>query len=199
MDDLGKSWTVLNDSHFDQAAQDWGKLVAGKPVTSKLEGDNKDILYFSAPSLISTPLPVEPLGPINQVILKSVNGGSNWTETKGKPTLQPIVSGGACNGLTRGLVGQEPIIWGDGFVRPNGTVMFGLRRCQKLNVAISDDEGDSWRLSDVPGSSLPPFLAGDITCKCYWLAIKATCTVPLLRSLTRSACHTHPSDLFNGK
>lgn len=46
---------------------------------------------------------------------------------------------------------------------PNGTVVFGLRRCQALSLAFSDDEGDSWRLVDVPNSHLVPFVVGDLT------------------------------------
>lgn len=162
-DDQGQSWTNLNNSHFDPLIQDWAKLVGGKPVRSQLSNGAKEVLYFSAPSLISTPIPVQPLGPLNQLIMKSTDRGNTWSPTKGMPTLQPLLSGGACAGLLKGLAGQELIIWGDGFVRPNGTVMYGLRRCQQLSIAISDDEGDSWRLVDVPGSSLPPFILGDLT------------------------------------
>ncbi|CAK4034809.1 Hypothetical predicted protein [Lecanosticta acicola] len=162
-DDEGKTWTNLNQSHFDTMSQDWAKLVGGRPVRSQLSSSAEEILYYSAPSLISTPIPLQPLGPINQLILKSTDGGMTWSETAGKPTLQPLLSGGACAGLLQSLAEQELIIWGDGFVRPNGTVMYGLRRCQKLSVAISDDEGDSWRLSDVPASSLAPFIVGDLT------------------------------------
>ncbi|EME42232.1 hypothetical protein DOTSEDRAFT_81183 [Dothistroma septosporum NZE10] len=162
-DDDGTTWTNLNASHFDQSIQDWAKLVNGKPVRSKLTNGAKEILYLSAPSLISTPIPVQPLGPIDQMIIKSTDGGSNWTVTGSQPTLQPALSGGACAGLTQSLLGQELIIWGDGFVTPNGTIMYGLRRCQKLSVAISDDEGDTWRFSDLPQSSLVPFIVGDLT------------------------------------
>lgn len=129
---------------------------------SSLSNGAKEILYLSAPSLISTPIPVQPLGPINQLIYKSTDRGNTWTEAKGMPTLQPLLSGGSCAALL-GYADQELIIWGDGFVTPNGTVIFGLRRCTGLSVAISDDEGDSWRLVDIPGSSLPPFLVGDLT------------------------------------
>lgn len=162
-DDQGKTWTNLNGTHFDPLVQDWAKLVGGKPVTSNLTNGAKEILYLAAPSLISTPIPVQPLGPIDQHIMKSTDRGNTWTPTKGSPTLQPLLSGGACAGLVKSLAGQELIIWGDGFVTPNGTVMYGLRRCQKLSVAISDDEGDSWRLIDVPQSSLVPFIVGDLT------------------------------------
>lgn len=165
-DDEGKTWTNLNGSHFDYFVQDWAKLVRGKPVHSQLTNGATEILYFSAPSFIGTPIPLQPLGPIDQYIMKSTDRGNTWTVTKGMPTLQPLLSGGACSTLVGNLAGQELIIWGDGFVRPNGTIMFGLRRCQKLSVAISDDEGDSWRLIDVPGSSLVPFIAGDLTQVC---------------------------------
>jgi hypothetical protein len=80
-------------------------------------------------------------------------------------TLQSMFASGNCGTLD--LLGsygdQELIIWGDGFVRSNGTVMYGLRRCCALSLAISDDERDSWRYIDVPGSSFPPFVLGDLT------------------------------------
>jgi hypothetical protein len=41
--------------------------------------------------------------------------------------------------------------------------MYGHRPCCALSPTISDDEGDSWRYIDVPGSSLPPFILGNFT------------------------------------
>jgi hypothetical protein len=164
-DDQGATWTNLNNTHFDYLIQDWAKLVGGKPVHSSLSNGAKEILYLSAPSLISTPIPLQPSGPINQYIIKSTDRGNTWTIAKGMPTLQPLLAGGNCGtlDLLRSYGGQELVIWGDGFVRPNGTVMYELRRCRALSLAISDDEGDSWRYVDVPGSSLPPFVLGDLT------------------------------------
>lgn len=162
-DDEGKSWTNVNSSHFDQMIQDWGKLVGGKPVYSNLTNGAQEILYLSAPSLISTPIPVQPIGPIDQYTMKSTDRGNTWTPVAGMPTLNPSKSGGACSGAMNNLLGQELILWGDGFVTPNGTLMYGMRRCQKVSVAISDDEGDSWRLSDIPSSSLQPFGGGILT------------------------------------
>lgn len=161
-DDTGKTWTNLNDTHFDPLIQDWAKLISGKPQRSKLSNGAKEILYFSAPSLISTPI-VQPIGPLSQLVMKSTDGGNTWSQTGSSPTLQPAISGGACAGLTQSLATQELIIWGDGYVTPNGTIMFGLRRCQKLSVAISDDEGDTWRFSDLTQSNLNPFIVGTIT------------------------------------
>lgn len=162
-DDAGSTWTKLDGGHFNPEIQDWAKLVGGKPVRSNLTNGAREILYLSAPAFISTPLPVEPVGPEFQHIMKSTDRGNSWRATAGAPTLQPLLSGGACSSLIGNLAGQELIIWGDGLVRPNGTVVYGLRRCQALSLAISDDEGDHWRLVDVPGSHLPPFIVGDLT------------------------------------
>lgn len=90
--------------------QDWAKLIAGKPVRSKLASGQKDILYLSAPSLISTPIPIQPLGPLNQIIEKSLDGGVTWTKTKTQPSLQPNTDaklGGACADPKQNLGGQE--------------------------------------------------------------------------------------------
>jgi hypothetical protein len=134
-------------------------------VHSSLSNGAKEILYLSAPSLISTSIPLQLLGPINQYLIKSTDRGNTWTTAKGMPSLRPLLAGGNCETLD--LLGsygdQELIIWGDGFARSNGTVMYGLHRCRALSIAISDSEGDSWRYIDVPGSSLPPVVLGDLT------------------------------------
>jgi hypothetical protein len=155
----------LKNTHLDHLIQDWAKLAGGKPVHSSLSNSAKEILYLSAPSLISTPIPPQPSGLINQCIIKSTDRGNTWTTAKRILTLQPLFASGNCGTLD--LLGsygdQELIIWGDGFVRSNGTVMYGLRRCRALSLAISDDKRDSWRYIDVPGSSNPPFVLGDLT------------------------------------
>lgn len=116
-DDGGNTFSApLNGSHFDNMINDWAKLVTGPPVYSHLSNGAKGIMYLSAPSLISTPIPLQPLGPVDQYIMKSTDKGSTWTVTKGMPTLNPTLSGGACSGLLPSLAGQELIIWGDGFV-----------------------------------------------------------------------------------
>ena len=60
------------------------KIVSGKPVSSQLENSASKILYMSGPSLISVPI-IPGLGPINQIIMKSVDRGDNM-EDKRNPT-----------------------------------------------------------------------------------------------------------------
>jgi len=144
-----------------------GETRCGKSVASNLTNGAKEILYLSGSSLISTPIPIQPLGPLFENTFKSTDRVNTWTKAKGKLTLQPLVSAGRCGTLDL-LPGasygdQELIIWGDGFIKPSGTIVYRLRRCTTLAVAISDDEGGSWCIIDVPGSQLPPFVVGDLT------------------------------------
>jgi hypothetical protein len=156
-DDQGVTWKKVGD-HVQSGVQDWAKIVSGKPVRSQLKNASS-ILYISAPSLISVPI-AGPISPIGQLIAKSVDRGITWQNTKSAPTLIATKSGGACAALSPTVQSQEYIIWSNGLVRPNGTVMFGLRRCRSASVAISDDEGDTWRFSDIPGSTLVPYTKG---------------------------------------
>jgi BNR/Asp-box repeat len=156
-DDRGETWKKTGD-HVIPLVQDWAKIVSGKPVRSLLTNASS-ILYLSAPSLISVPISGS-LGPKFQLIAKSVDRGITWKLTKSAPTLNATRSGGACAALSPTVQNQEYIIWSNGLVRPNGTVMYGLRRCRSVSVAISDDEGDTWRFSDIPGSTVVPYTKG---------------------------------------
>jgi hypothetical protein len=167
-DDQGVSWKNLGN-HFQMLVQDWAKMISGKPVRSQLI-NAREIMYLSAPSLVSVPIAAG-LGPRIQLIAKSVDHGITWVNTKGAPTLLANNSGGACAALPKNIQNQEYLIWGNGLVRPNGTVVFGLRRCRSLSLAISDDEGDSWHYSDVPGSALVPYDKGILTYVLSELAI----------------------------
>jgi hypothetical protein len=141
---------------------DWAKILSGKPVYSQLKNGSSQILYLSAPSLIS--ITVAPgLGPIQQRIAKSLDRGATWVQAKGAPTLSALENGGPCQAFTKNGKNDEYIIWSNELVRPNGTVIYGLRRCRSLSIAISDDEGDSWRYSDVPKSSIVPYSKGLLT------------------------------------
>lgn len=156
-DDKGKSWKLLSKNLFSSIF-DWAKMLSGKPVKSKLQ-DGSQILYASAPSTLSVTA-ASFLRPISQKIWKSVDRGLTWQPTKGSPTLSALETGGPCEAFTVNKTNSEYIIWSNGLVRPNGTIMFGVRRCRSASVAISDDEGDTWRWSDVPGSSLVSYEAG---------------------------------------
>lgn len=157
-DDKGNTWKKSGD-HVLPSVSDWAKIISGKPVRSQLQNGTSKILYMSGPSLISVPI-VPGIGPIQQVIMKSTDRGTTWQRTKAWPTLSPTKSGGACAALPPAIQAQEYLIWGDGLVRPNGTIMYGLRRCRSVSLAVSDDEGDSWRFSDIPGSAVVPYTKG---------------------------------------
>lgn len=159
-DDRGETWKKIGD-HVIPFVQDWAKIVSGNPVRSQLKNASS-ILYISAPSLISVPISGS-LGPKYQLIAKSVDRGITWKITKSAPTLNATRSGGACAALPPTVQSQEYIIWSNGLVRPNGTVMYGLRRCRSVSVAISDDEGDTWRFSDISGSTVVPYTKGIAT------------------------------------
>jgi hypothetical protein len=160
-DNKGKTWKLVS-KHLQSDIMDWAKIVSGKPVHSKLQNGSSQILYISAPSLLSVTA-APGLGPVNQRISKSVDRGETWVRAKEAPTLSALKNGGPCEAFTKDGKNDEYIIWSNGLVRPNGTVMYGLRRCRSLSIAISDDEGDSWRYSDVPGSSLVPYSKGLLT------------------------------------
>ena len=160
-DDEGATWKKASD-HLQPNSMDWAKIISGKPVRSQLKNASS-ILYMSAPSTVSVTIIPGVVGPIRQAISKSLDLGLTWQSTSGSPTLSAVSNGGACAAFTRGKQNDEYIIWSNGLVRPNGTIMFGLRRCRTASIAISDDEGDTWRYSDIPGSSLVPYSLGLLT------------------------------------
>jgi hypothetical protein len=153
-DDRGQTWTSLGKNAFPEML-DWAKMIGGKPVSSSLKSGVNEIIYFSAPNPISTG--GSGLEPTKQLFWKSLDKGTTWTLTKGAPSIKSKEVDGACAELSDADRAKEIIIWGDGVVRANGTLIYGFRRCRKLSMAISDDEGDTWRFKDIPGSDLSPY------------------------------------------
>ncbi|MEY4577639.1 MAG: hypothetical protein RL701_2342 [Pseudomonadota bacterium] len=138
--DGGASWSA---STFNVGTLDWVKILSGPPVTSTLQG-YPSVLYASAPAPISTPSPLS--NPDNQQILRSLDGGATWANVGGKMlSLKPI---------DHGCTADEWVIYGDGVVDERGSIFLGLRRCTHLGVAISHDEGATWRVQDVPGANI---------------------------------------------
>lgn len=142
-DDLGDTW------HYQLVARelrDWSKYAAGPAVTSSLDG-YPNVLYMAGPAPISTrffPL----LFPKFQSFRRSLDGGRTWQRV-GRLSLLP----GDVPGLSR----WEWIIFGNGVVGPDGTVYWSLRRGPQLAIAISQDEGVSWQVREVPEAPLLPF------------------------------------------
>jgi len=129
---------------------DWAKIFAGPPVSSSPSG-YPNIVYFSAPAPISTPIPIVSvlgLTPDRQPVYKSLDGGKTWvaaTPMDLKPASVP------------GCAATEWIIYGSGAVGPDGTVYQGLRRCTKVAVAVSGDEAKTWTIQEIPGSTMATY------------------------------------------
>jgi hypothetical protein len=138
-DDNGASWGYTN---VQMAAFDWGKVYAGPPVYSQTTGTS-NVLYLSAPTPISTPAVI--VSPQVQQVMRSLDNGESWHEVGGL-SLRPSDNG--CHAL-------EWVIMGAGVVDPvDGTVYIGFRRCNRLGLGISHDEGMTWEVQDVPGAHL---------------------------------------------
>lgn len=141
-DDNGATWGYTD---VEIAAFDWGKIYAGPPVYSQTVG-TPNVLYLSAPTPISTPAII--IAPQAQQFMRSLDNGESWQEV-GKISLKP--SDNDCNFL-------EWVIMGAGVVDPvNGTVYIGFRRCNRLGLGVSHDEGMTWEVSDIPNAKLIPY------------------------------------------
>jgi hypothetical protein len=139
-DDHGDTW---NGSIVAQDSLDWGKLYGGPPVSSAPAG-YPNVLYFSAPSPFSTPIP--PLDTARrQIVRRSLDGGASW-EKVGSLSLHAADVPGCDR--------REWVIFGNGVVGRDGAVHLGLRRGPRVAVATSRSEGRSWCVCDVPGSDL---------------------------------------------
>ncbi|HEX4446159.1 MAG TPA: sialidase family protein [Polyangiaceae bacterium] len=152
--DEGATWT---SQLIAPDVRDWIKFYAGPPVTSATSG-YPTVIYASAPSPISTPDTVIYPPPAYQAVYKSLNGGASWSEVSmGALTL--VAADAATSGIASSAVcpSSEWVIYGNGLVGKDGTVYIGLRLCTTLGIAISTDEGASWKVITVPGSTLPAF------------------------------------------
>ncbi len=152
--DKGATW---NTEDIAPDVRDWIKIYAGPAVSSQPEG-YPNVVYASAPSPISTPETVIFPPPKYQAVYKSLNGGSSWNEVSmGALTL--VAATAADSGIASSTTcpSSEWIIYGNGLVNKDGTVYIGLRMCTEVGIAISSDEGATWKVITVPGSVLPPF------------------------------------------
>jgi hypothetical protein len=136
-DDAGNTWRP--GGALGAGTVDWIKLVSGPPVTSTVvSGSN--VLYASSPAPISTAFAD------HQQVQRSLDGGETWTSVSGSTLpLKPVD-----NGCPEG----EWVIYGSGVTTPDGALYLGLRRCTRLGIAVSRDQGESWTVSDVPGARL---------------------------------------------
>jgi hypothetical protein len=142
-DDQGDSWRYQCFAH---EVRDWSKYCAGPTVHSQTV-DYPHALYFSGPSPLSTRFfPV--MGPRFQSFRRSLDGGRSWDRV-GQISLLPR----DVPKISR----WEWVIFGNGVVRPDGSVYWIFRRGPQLALAISRDEGSTWQIVEVPNAPLLPF------------------------------------------
>lgn len=140
--DLGKTFQART---VGEGTVDWIKMVAAKPVTSNPSG-YPNVLYALAPTPISTPVPLINLDPEYQQVQRSRDGGLSW-ETVGGKQLSLKTADNDCPA-------SEWVIYGGGVGLPDGSIYYGFRRCTRVGIASSRDEGETWTVRDLPGSKL---------------------------------------------
>jgi hypothetical protein len=136
-DDAGETWRP--GGALGVGTVDWIKLLSGPPVTSTVRS-GRNVLSASSPAPISTSFAEY------QQVQRSLDGGETWTNVSGNLLSLKAVDNGCSEG--------EWVIYGNGVVTPDGALYLGLRRCTRLAIAVSRDEGASWVVSDVPGANL---------------------------------------------
>lgn len=138
-DDAGDTWTA---GRVGQGTVDWIKLASGPAVTSAPVG-YPNVLYASAPAPISTGFPDY------QQVERSLDGGKTWQRVGGEMlSLQPAQND---------CPASEWVIYGAGLVAKDGSLYLGFRRCTRLGIAVSRDEGATFTVRDLPGASLVPY------------------------------------------
>ncbi|HEX4340492.1 MAG TPA: sialidase family protein [Polyangiaceae bacterium] len=139
--DAGATWSFVK---VEPDSLDWMKIYAGPPVSSTTVG-YPNIVYVSAPTPTSTP--ISTILPDHQAFYKSLDGGATFQEVS-PISLKPAD--------TPGCDPKEWVIAGNGTVAHDGTVYQSFRLCDKLGIAVSRDEGQTWTMHTVPGTSLDP-------------------------------------------
>lgn len=138
-DDGGETWRYKLLNEFKGI--DWIKYSAGPGKTSTPVGFPK-VMYISGPTPISTPAIITV--PKEHQVLKSLDGGETWAHAGG---FDIHLNSNSCP-IT------EYILMGSSTVTPDGTVYIAGRRCQKVAVATSKDEGKTWSVVDLPNTKL---------------------------------------------
>lgn len=138
-DDGGETWRYkLLDEY---KGIDWIKYASGPARTSTLTSFPK-VMYLSGPTPLSTPAVF--VFPKEHQVLKSLDGGETWSQ-----------AGGFNIGLhANDCPITEYILMGSSTVTPDGTLYIAGRRCKKLALATSKDEGKTWTVKDIPGTRL---------------------------------------------
>jgi hypothetical protein len=138
-DDGGDTWHYRPVDEFK--GLDWVKYAAGVGKTST-PIDFPKVLYMSGPTPISTPAVL--IVPKVHQVLKSLDGGETWQDAGGFDIQL----------LSNKCALTEYILMGSSAVAADGTLYIAGRRCAKVALATSKDEGKTWSVMDVPNTKL---------------------------------------------
>ncbi len=149
-DDEGTTWA---EAAVGCGSQDWGKLTTGPAFTAAnkaaLTGNGyPNMVYFCAggPTLI--------VGP-DHFCYRSVDGGKTFARTAGNP----VDSNNGQHGYPN-----------SGAIGPDGTFYMAHGSATGLAIAVSQDEGDTWKDTFVTGSTF----AGSEQTQETWLSSNLT-------------------------
>lgn len=144
-DDRGESWTT---TALNCGEQDHQNLFAGPPVMSPTAG-YPNIVYTCSTQAGAT------IYSFSTMCLKSLDGGFSWVPTGTPPfnTQQEEENDLGVSGYCHGAVGH-------GFVGADGTVYVPKGLCGQPWLAISRDEGATWKRVQVADNGVPQTTIG---------------------------------------
>jgi hypothetical protein len=162
-DDRGGTWHTENGRFCDGG--DWGKTFLGPPATAEQARALTDAGYPNAV--------YHCMGATVQVTRqcwRSLDGGETWQRTAnpvseyptlglgvnpapytGPPTTDLSRMFGEC-GLDGARYPDPHVLSGNGVVGADGTIYIPSNACGDVIVSVSEDGGDTWTSSEIPGA-----------------------------------------------